>query len=102
MEPNMETDTQRDAATDQPRAKPCGPSAASRTICPQPAWAVQHDDALLKLPLVTALTGLSSSSIYRKVAAGLFPPPVRLGARCSRWKAGCVNYWLRQQAGGAQ
>lgn len=67
----------------------------------QPEWAALHDDALLKLALVVALTGLSGSYLYRKIATHQFPAPVRLGSRCSRWRAGDVKQWLRSQAGSA-
>jgi prophage regulatory protein len=63
----------------------------------QPLHAAQVDDALLKCRTVQALTGLSEATIYRKVAAGLFPEPIRLGARCTRWRAGDVTAWLRAQ-----
>ena len=67
------------------------------TINPQPLHVAQLDDALLKMQTVIAITGLSASSIYRKLATGEFPEPVRLGTRCTRFRAGDVNAWLRAQ-----
>lgn len=69
----------------------------SRTT--QPLHAAQVADALLRLATVEALTGLSRSTIYSKLRApnGAFPQPVRLGARCTRWKAGDVQAWLAAQ-----
>ncbi|MDZ5457889.1 helix-turn-helix transcriptional regulator [Azohydromonas lata] len=64
----------------------------------QPLHVAQLDDALLKLQTVRAMTGLSDSTIYRKLAAGDFPQPIRLGTRCTRFRAGDVTAWLRQQA----
>lgn len=73
-----------------------------RGVLRQPAWVAQLDDALLKLPFVEALTGLAASSLYRKIAEGQFPAPIRLGTRCSRWRVADINHWLRQQAESAQ
>ena len=52
---------------------------------------------------VEAATGMSRSSIYRMVAAGEFPAPVKLSARSVGWKAGDVADWLESRvAGGAK
>jgi prophage regulatory protein len=67
------------------------------TRAQQPMEAVTVPDALLRIQTVTALTGLSVSTIYRLVAAGTFPQPRRLGARCTRWRAGDVTAWLAAQ-----
>lgn len=61
------------------------------------AYAV--DDALLRLDVVIQVTGQAKATIYRKVAAGDFPEPVRMGARCTRWRAGAVRAWLAEKAG---
>ena len=54
-------------------------------------------EALLRIRTVVAVTGLSESSIRRKVAAGQFPAPVKDGLRCTRWVAQSVTNWLRKQ-----
>lgn len=59
--------------------------------------ALQLQDALLKMQTVTQATGLSSATIYRKTAAGEFPDPVRLGTRCTRWRAADVRAWIAVQ-----
>ncbi len=64
---------------------------------PQPLHALQLADALLRIATVTQATGLSSATIYRKLAAGAFPAPIRLGARCTRWKAADVRAWIQAQ-----
>ena len=43
-------------------------------------------DRLLKIAEVQELTRLSRSTIYKKVAEGVLPAPVRLSLRCSRWR----------------
>ena len=51
--------------------------------------------ALLDVERVTALTSFSRSKIYAIVAAGLFPAPLKLGRKCTRWRAGDVQQWLQ-------
>lgn len=40
---------------------------------------------LLRLAEVIVMTGLSRSTIYELIAAGVFPRPIRIGARAVRW-----------------
>jgi prophage regulatory protein len=42
---------------------------------------------ILRLPSVKAETGLSCATIYRRIADGLWPKPVSLGARAVGWPA---------------
>lgn len=63
----------------------------------QPLLAAQLSEALLRLSTVEAITGLGRSTIYSKLKAGEFVEPVRLGARCTRWKASDVQAWLAAQ-----
>jgi prophage regulatory protein len=48
---------------------------------------------LLRLPQVKARTGLSRSELYRRMAAGDFPQPVKLGSRASAWPEFEVSAW---------
>ncbi|WP_082322116.1 helix-turn-helix transcriptional regulator [Variovorax paradoxus] len=57
-----------------------------------------NSPALLRCPAVVALVGLSRSEIYRRMAAGTFPRPVKLGPRCSRWRAQEIGEWLEELA----
>ena len=63
----------------------------------QPLEAANHPDAMLRLQTVIALTGLSSATIYRRIAAGQFPTPKRHGQRCTRFRAGDITAWLQAQ-----
>lgn len=49
---------------------------------------------LERLPAVLARTGLSRSTLYRLVAVGRFPPPIKLSQRASAWDAGGVDRWI--------
>jgi excisionase family DNA binding protein len=62
----------------------------------QPLHAAQIAEALLKLRTVQALTGLGKTSIYARIKAGEFKP-VRLGTRCTRFRAADVQAWLQAQ-----
>ena len=61
--------------------------------------ALKHDDALVTRDVVTAAAGISKSQLYRLIADGKFPKPIKQSARWARWRAGTVNAWLRAQAG---
>lgn len=68
---------------------------ASRTTrVHQPLDTASNPAALLRVTTVEALAGLTRSTIYSKVRAGTFPQPVKLGVRCTRWRAADVNSWL--------
>jgi len=53
--------------------------------------------AILRLPAVKAVTGLSRSTIYLRIAEGSFPRPVSLGQRAVGWIEAEVQQWLEQQ-----
>lgn len=69
-----------------------------RWECIQPLHTIEIADALLKIQTVAAVTGLSESSIRRKVIVGTFPLPIKDGTRCTRWIAGEVTQWLKGRA----
>ena len=52
---------------------------------------------LERLPHVRARTGLSRSEIYRRIALGEFPAPVKLGPRASAWHAAELDAWITQR-----
>ena len=49
---------------------------------------------LLRLPEVTEITGLSKATIYRRLAAGEFPAPVKVGPKSIRFRADDVEAWI--------
>lgn len=66
---------------------------------PQPLTAATIPDALLRLKTAAAVAGLSEATLYRKAAADpTFPKLVKLGARCTRIRAGDLTAWLAAQA----
>ena len=48
---------------------------------------------MLRIGDVTETVGLSKSKIYDMIAAGEFPPPVRIGARTARWLGSEIKTW---------
>ncbi|HZW11910.1 MAG TPA: AlpA family transcriptional regulator [Noviherbaspirillum sp.] len=56
---------------------------------------------LWRLPAVAAQTGLSKSEIYRRIKAGSFPKPLKLGARAVAWPAAEIEAWVRALIQGA-
>jgi prophage regulatory protein len=52
-----------------------------------------HAQRLLRLAEVSTMVGLKRSSIYRYVAEGRFPSPIKVGERSVRWKLTDVLAW---------
>ncbi len=74
------------------------PAAKVARINPQPIHAVQIAEALLKLKTAAAVAGLSEATLYRKAKTDpTFPKLIRLGARCTRIRAGDLTTWLAAQ-----
>lgn len=46
------------------------------------------DCALVAMPIVCAVKGRSSASVWRDVAAGRIAQPVKAGPRSTRWRVG--------------
>jgi len=86
------------AATEQAESRSSIPTQKHRAPPAQTLQAALIPDALLRIDVVEHLTGLGESTIRRKMAAANFPQPIKNGARCTRWRAGDVTAWLREQA----
>ena len=50
-----------------------------------------------KRPGKATLLPFSKSSLERRVAAGTFPQPLKLGARVTCWRLGDIREWLTKQ-----
>lgn len=62
----------------------------------QSLHAAQIAEALLRLRTVQDLSGLGKTSIYKAIKAGQLTP-VRMGRRCTRFRAADVQAWLQAQ-----
>jgi predicted DNA-binding transcriptional regulator AlpA len=56
------------------------------------------DSAHVRQPVVEALFGYSSSTVWRRVRDGLLPKPERLGPRTTAWNVGKLRRALRGEA----
>jgi prophage regulatory protein len=52
-------------------------------------------DRILRLNAVLDRTGLSRSTLYRKMQNGTFPQNVRISTRCAGWRESSVEEWMR-------
>jgi prophage regulatory protein len=52
-------------------------------------------DRIMRIKAVLDQTGLSRSTLYRKVEEGSFPAQVKIAARCVGWRESAVADWLR-------
>lgn len=52
-------------------------------------------DRILRLKTVLERTGLSRSTMYRKMQNGTFPKNIRISTRCTGWRESAVNEWMR-------
>jgi prophage regulatory protein len=51
-------------------------------------------ERLIRIAEVKRLTGLSTATLYRKIAAKEFPRPVRLGVVARAWPLSEVQNWI--------
>lgn len=51
-------------------------------------------DRILRLNAVLDRTGLSRSTLYRKMKGGTFPKNVRISERCAGWRESAIDAWL--------
>ncbi len=52
-------------------------------------------DRILRLKSVLDRTGLTRSTLYRKMERGSFPRQLKLSARCAGWRESAVIEWMR-------
>jgi prophage regulatory protein len=52
-------------------------------------------DRILRLKTVLERTGLSRSTMYRKMQNGTFPKNLHISTRCTGWRESAVNEWMR-------
>lgn len=54
-------------------------------------------DRFMRLPEVRTASGLGSSTIYRHIAAGTFPAPVKLSETAVAWKESEIAAWQQSR-----
>jgi prophage regulatory protein len=55
----------------------------------------QTQDRILRIKTVLQVTGLTRSTLYRKVQRGEFPKQIKLSERCAGWRQSAVDAWMR-------
>ena len=57
-----------------------------------------HDeDRIIRLPEVEKMTGLSGSTVYRKIAKGTFPSQREIADRAVGWSLREVRQWCKDR-----
>jgi len=62
-------------------------SVGSSVSMPEP-------DRIIRLKTVLARTGLSRSTIYRKIAEGTFPARLKISTNGTGWHESDINRWI--------
>jgi prophage regulatory protein len=60
---------------------------------------MREPERIVRLKTVLARTGLSRSTIYRKIAEGTFPPQLKISANGSGWHESDINRWVADPVG---
>lgn len=55
-------------------------------------------ERIIRLPTVRSRTGLSRSTIYRKMADGTFPRQVPISIRGAGWYESAISRWIANPA----
>lgn len=77
-----------------PSARVGKPVAAIGTVVDRPASDPVSSDRLLRLPEVERRTGLSKSTIYRRIGGGRFPASVPMTGNIALWRESDVVRWI--------
>ncbi|TGQ08694.1 MULTISPECIES: AlpA family phage regulatory protein [unclassified Mesorhizobium] len=51
-------------------------------------------DRIIRLNTVLARTGLSRSTMYRKIADGTFPAQIKISVNGAGWRESDINRWI--------
>jgi prophage regulatory protein len=55
---------------------------------------MRQPDRIVRLNTVLARTGLSRSTIYRKIAEGTFPVQLKISTNGAGWRESDINRWV--------
>jgi prophage regulatory protein len=53
-----------------------------------------HPDRIIRLRTVLSLTGLSRTTLYRKIGEGTFPRQVKISVHGAGWHESAINRWI--------
>lgn len=60
---------------------------------------MSNSERIIRLKTVLARTGLSRSTLYRKIAEGTFPAQVRISIHGAGWHESAINGWIANPVG---
>ena len=60
---------------------------------------MRQPDRIIRMKTVQARTGLSRSTVYRKIAEGTFPRQMKISANGAGWHESDINRWIAYPAG---
>ncbi|MGE4410247.1 MAG: helix-turn-helix transcriptional regulator [Sphingobium sp.] len=60
---------------------------------------MSNPERIIRLKTVLQRTGLSRSTLYRKIADGTFPAQVRISVHGAGWRESSVNRWIDDPVG---
>jgi len=59
---------------------------------------MREPDRIVRLKTVLSRTGLSRSTIYRKIREGTFPPQLKISTNGAGWRESDINRWVADPA----
>ena len=60
---------------------------------------MRQPDRIIRMNTVRDRTGLSRSTIYRKIAEGTFPPQIKISVNGAGWRESDIDRWIADPAG---
>ena len=51
-------------------------------------------EVLYRLPVLQRVTGKGRASIYKDIAAGSFPAPIKIGRQSVAWRRSDIDRWI--------
>ena len=60
---------------------------------------MRQPDRIIRFDTVRARTGLSRSTIYRKIAEGTFPAQLKISTNGAGWHESDISRWVANPAG---
>jgi prophage regulatory protein len=76
------------------RVLECLPCLVSAIVRNSQQEAARPCDRIIRLRTVLSRTGLSRSTIYRKIAEGTFPAQLKISTNGSGWHESDINHWI--------
>jgi prophage regulatory protein len=73
---------------------PCLVSAVVRNSQQEGRAAMREPDRIIRLKTVLSRTGLSRSTIYRKIAEGTFPAQLKISTNGTGWHESDISRWI--------